>query len=510
MSKVSAPSKRPSSPTAPSTGSEAKRSKGASNTTRRTRGAPAVVDDAVLPTGGDDAAIGDPLSLAPSPDIVMDSSAKSTIQGVPTDGESTADSSPLPNESGKASAPPTSPAAQQGPSQPSELHSSPATSATSIDTLRERLSKLIALERYPEVGFRYKGVRPLDNIPSVAAWEDFPNEPDVIERLFKICAFARGHNLAPIFNIDKSLYTTTIGTSGSYSRRVLFKGKTDKLSTAFMPDGGFGTVVRVATSNTAPNEYSRVLEITGQVLHRMGPRSVSNIAHLLEFDAPVTTIGEEGLSFATSTESLDDPRFQWMFKKAEMNGRKHGPSPRPNDESIPIYNGLKTFDLYNYHLMSPLEDGLYPGDYAFIAFSLQGYLDTAKTKAAKGKGKGKDDAQNAGSSGSLPSSPKKSPSSPKKWGSPKGKNATNDPPPKDAIQKAKFNILFAVLLARPGTCDDDDDKVCGAVCDYLKDETPIGVKATHPMLPLLPNEPQPGEMGDGDDDSEAHDISEVF
>ncbi|KIY61491.1 hypothetical protein CYLTODRAFT_495232 [Cylindrobasidium torrendii FP15055 ss-10] len=501
MSKASVPSKRAGSPTGPSVGSESKKPKGAGSTPRRTRGALPVVDEAQQPTGVDEVDSGSSLSLAPALNLVQETSAKSTRQGVTNDGERTADSSPLPNASPSSS--PTSPATLKGPSQTVEPLSSPVAAGNSIDALRERLDKLAILKRYSEVGFRYKGVRPLDNIPSVAAWEDFPHQPDVVERLFKICAFARGHNIAPIFNIDKSLYTTTIASTGSYSRRVLFKGKADKLNTSFMPDGAFGLVLRVATSNTEPNGYSRVLEITGHMLHRMGPRSVSNVARLLEFDAPVTTIGEEGLSFATSTESLDDPKFRWMFKKGEMNGRKHGPSPRPNDESIPIYDGLKTFDLFNYHELPTLEGGLYAGDYAFIAFSLQGYLDAANSEAQKAKDKGKSAVTPA-------SSPKKGPSSPKKWGSPKGKNAKSEAPPKDAIQKAKFNILFAVLLARPGMCDADPDEVSGPVCDYLKDETPIGVDATHPMLPLLPNEPQPGEMGSGEDDSDDQDISEVF
>ncbi|KIY68584.1 hypothetical protein CYLTODRAFT_443215 [Cylindrobasidium torrendii FP15055 ss-10] len=131
-----------------------------------------------------------------------------------------------------------------------------------------------------------------------------------------------------------------------------------------------------------------------------------------------------------------------------MDGRKHGPSPRPRDEPIPVFTATKSFDPSMYHKYPTLKGCLHTGDYIYVCFSVQGYIDKRQTPN---------------------------------------------------VQKVKFNVLFAVLLARPGSNNADSDGL-GPVCDDMKDETPVGVTANHPMKDLRPNFLQPDEVADSDDE----------
>ncbi|KIY60908.1 hypothetical protein CYLTODRAFT_262299 [Cylindrobasidium torrendii FP15055 ss-10] len=177
------------------------------------------------------------------------------------------------------------------------------------------------------------------------------------------------------------------------------------------------------------------------------------VGDLLSFDKPIFILSNDGISFVTAVKGTSEQKY---MKSGSLKSAKHGPSPRPWDEKIPVYDGRGSFQPTRYTELPELDGDLAYGDYVFLGFTLQGYIDT-------------------------------------------GKNRTSAP-----VQKVKLCIQFAVLLARAGGDQDADGK--GKICDALADETPLGVVDTYPMEPLLPDE----LIETGDDEESGVADSDIF
>ncbi|KIY65048.1 hypothetical protein CYLTODRAFT_424665 [Cylindrobasidium torrendii FP15055 ss-10] len=321
--------------------------------------------------------------------------------------------------------------------------SSPVSAASTISSSASDLSTSLSpeggfvvegidpIERVPEHGTRFGGVRALDGLPTCNLRDDFPYNGTEIDRLLRVGTNARGVNLEPMFNPDKTNISGRVSAYGSLSRRVIVDDPAlPDIRDKHRPDASFSCVGRVIDVRNEPDDDVKALEISIALIHRLAPRFVAQVANLLSFDKPVFVLSNDGISFVTSVKGTNEAKY---VKPAEMNSAKHGPSPRPHDEKIPVFDGRKSFQPTRYANLRALDGNLYPGDYVFLGFTLQGYVDKKSTP----------------------------------------------------VQKVKLCIQFAVLLARPGGDQDSDGK--GKVCDALADETPLGVVDVSPMAPLLPD-----------------------
>ncbi|KAF9048083.1 hypothetical protein BDZ89DRAFT_1127038 [Hymenopellis radicata] len=102
------------------------------------------------------------------------------------------------------------------------------------------------------------------------------------------------------------------------------------------------------------------------------PRIVSAICQLLHFPQSTLPIIRNGIIASTAIFPFDEKRFKIRYN--EMDGRTHGPSPRPPDEHVPIFDGQNAFAFCEYHKLPRLHEELQCNDIAIIAFSVAGEL----------------------------------------------------------------------------------------------------------------------------------------
>ena len=106
--------------------------------------------------------------------------------------------------------------------------------------------------------------------------------------------------------------------------------------------------------------------------------------------------------------------------------------------TVPIFEGRSRFQLTRYTEEERLDMDLDEGDFALVAFTVGGWRDSK-----------------------LPAVDPKS-------------------------ERVSLNVQFAILLERPNA--QDQYGVSGKLTNDLRDETPLGVKDTTFMKPLLPDE----------------------
>ncbi|KAF9034633.1 hypothetical protein BDZ89DRAFT_1036370 [Hymenopellis radicata] len=185
-------------------------------------------------------------------------------------------------------------------------------------------------------------------------------------------AHATGWNLTNIHTVNSNDFASKQQNDAIYHVSANSHPRTDAIFTTVGKITASELHPTPKVSDTSRNSIAEnpLLKNAQTPIRRFMPRMIAAICELLRFSSPTIPIFKDGILATTAIYPQDDEHFQ--IKYNEMDGHTHGPSPRPPNSNVPLFDGRAPFALSEYQKLPTLPEDLLPDDLVLIAFSLAG------------------------------------------------------------------------------------------------------------------------------------------